>query len=540
MKRFILFTIVTLLYCSLLTNFSRASFTDVSSSNEFSDAILYVQKENIVKGYSDGSYKPSQTINRAEFTKIIVEAVVGQTPLEHAGSCFPDVTDTDWFYSYVCYAECVGWISGYPDGSFKPGNTTSFVEVAKIISKAYGYETTSDNVWYKTYVEELSTRKAIPLQIAQFDQNVTRGQMAEMIYRLNTNNQSKQSQTYESLAGQIEGPQSDQVKILIDEIPVGSLMPLNQLGNVVSMTTNSSQRIFTGNGLPNHKTGSFPNANNPNTISTQNISFKVPLNPKLSSTVTYQKLGKFGVALNGIPFDPGAAEYWNRDSNSGWQFEALGGGVNLGLDESNAHVQPNGSYHYHGIPNGLLKELKETQHSPLVGYAADGFPIYVMYGLSDPMSPQKGVRKMKTSYRVKSGTRPSGPGGSYTGIFVEDYEYVPGLGDLDECHGRYNVTPNYPEGIYSYYITDEFVYVGRCWKGTPDESFLMQGGASGNQSAGQQQGNSNQKPPQEAKEACQNKSNGTSCGFTGMRGEQVSGSCQTTSDGFLCVPSTNR
>ena len=57
----------------------------------------------------------------------------------------------------------------------------------------------------------------------------------------------------------------------------------------------------------------------------------------------------FGVAVNGVVFDPGAAEWFNRDPRSGWQYEPLAGKINLGVDESFAHVQPNGAYHYHGM-----------------------------------------------------------------------------------------------------------------------------------------------------------------------------------------------
>ena len=184
----------------------------------------------------------------------------------------------------------------------------------------------------------------------------------------------------------------------------------------------------------------------------------------------------FGVALNGVPFDPGAAEYWNRDRNSGWQYEALSGKIDLGLDASNAHVQPNGAYHYHGVPVALLARLSgRKKQMTLVGYAADGFPVYALYGYSDAGSAESAVRTLESSYRLKKGMRPSGPGGRYDGSFVEDYEFVEGAGDLDECNGREGVTPEHADGTYYYVLTAEFPFIPRSLRGESDPSFLKRG-----------------------------------------------------------------
>ena len=164
----------------------------------------------------------------------------------------------------------------------------------------------------------------------------------------------------------------------------------------------------------------------------------------------------FGVALNGVPFDPGTAEYWQNDRRSGWRYEALSGKINLGLDQNNAHVQPNGAYHYHGLPKGMLTSLSPDAHSPLVGYAADGFPIYALYGYSDPKDPSKGIKQLRSGWRLKSGTRPDGPGGRYDGSFVNDWQYDDSAGDLNESNARFTVTPEYPDGTFAYFLTEGF------------------------------------------------------------------------------------
>jgi hypothetical protein len=164
-------------------------------------------------------------------------------------------------------------------------------------------------------------------------------------------------------------------------------------------------RYITSNGIPDHATGQFPNRGNPNTISAQDYHFKVPLNPTPGQG---QSRGyDFGVAVNGVPFDPGTAELWNGDMR--WHYEALSGMMvsrgSLGVDANLAHVQPNGAYHYHGLPMGLLEKLNYRSKMVLAGYAADGYPIYGPYCYSTANDSRSALKKMKSSYRLKSGTR---------------------------------------------------------------------------------------------------------------------------------------
>ncbi len=238
--------------------------------------------------------------------------------------------------------------------------------------------------------------------------------------------------------------------------------------NQVEITQKDGYRYIKSNGIPNHEPGRFPNAHNPNKIAPQNYNFRVPLEPKKNERLTFAPL--FGVAINGVPFDPGTAELWNQDFN--WRYEALTGSINLGVDSSLAHVQPNGAYHYHGIPNGLIDKLGGDKKVVFVGFASDGFPVYSQFGFTDAKDAKSAVRELKGSYRVKPGDRPSsGPGGKYDGTFGADWEFISGLGDLDECNGRFGATPEYPNGIYRYYLTTNYPFIPRCVMGTPDPSF---------------------------------------------------------------------
>ena len=108
----------------------------------------------------------------------------------------------------------------------------------------------------------------------------------------------------------------------------------------------------------------------------------------------------------------------------------------------------------------------------LIGWAMDGVPLYARYGYSDPDSGTGALQAMEPSYQLKATPDPDRPSVDIIpmGTFSEDYEYIEGSGDLDECNGRFAVTPEFPEGIYHYYATDTYPFVQRCVKGTPDPS----------------------------------------------------------------------
>ena len=131
-------------------------------------------------------------------------------------------------------------------------------------------------------------------------------------------------------------------------------------------------------------------------------------------------------------------------------------------------------YHYHGLPTGLLWELKTAdpvQPMYLLGYAADGFPIYGPECPGEAADPKSKMRRLRPGYRLRTGKRKNGPKGRFDGRFVEDFEFDPKWGDLDECNGRTGPTPEYPDGTYYYVLTDDFPFIPRLLRGQPDPSF---------------------------------------------------------------------
>lgn len=246
-----------------------------------------------------------------------------------------------------------------------------------------------------------------------------------------------------------------------------------------SAWTCGTTRALTANGIPDHEVGTFPNTGNPNTISAQTVSASYTLTPTTASTATTLggPAGVTGYILNGVKIDAGTAGSCDStgsncsliDNSGSWSIEALGQtAFNFGADSNNAHVQPGGAYHYHGMPEGFITKLAKGSTMTLIGWAADGFPVYARYGYTDATSATSAIKVIKGSYQLKttvSSTRPSST--TYAlGTFAQDWQYVAGSGDLDECNGRTGVTPEFPTGIYHYYATDSYPYLQRCVKGT--------------------------------------------------------------------------
>ena len=261
-----------------------------------------------------------------------------------------------------------------------------------------------------------------------------------------------------------------------------------------SWSSDNSHRILNGNGIPNHEVGTFPNQNNPNTIREQNVSKRFSLCPEIISESGLELVGPalaIAYALNSVKFDPGTAGRCNdagecslAQGRGNWNIEALGHDTfDFGDDMNHAHVQPNGEYHYHGMPELLMEFLGNNQGMTIVGWASDGFPVYARNGFSNANDSTSEVIALQSSYKLKSqpdANRPntltallggSGQGSNNLnrsiemGAFTQDYEYVEGLGDLDQCNGRFGVTPEFPNGIYYYVVSDDFPFFTRCLKG---------------------------------------------------------------------------
>jgi len=246
-------------------------------------------------------------------------------------------------------------------------------------------------------------------------------------------------------------------------------------------------------GIPSYPTGPFLDGN-PSQAEDQDAIFKFPLNPTQNSgTPTATTMGNIGVFINGVAlFDYRDGVAWNPATNSlcggpgnppcpggpgatmDWNRDAILAEMS-GFDCSKGHPAM-GNYHHHQNPSAFdldlnvvsticnlydadgLYAIDSTQHSPLIGFAYDGFPIYGAYGYVNT-DGTGGIVRIKSSYQLKT-TRGTGNVPSETswplGTFREDYEYVNHSSQsdyLDEHNGRFCVTPEYPNGIYCYFTT---------------------------------------------------------------------------------------
>ncbi len=235
--------------------------------------------------------------------------------------------------------------------------------------------------------------------------------------------------------------------------------------NVQSVHFTTTDVYVSATCIPGYDIG--PWTGNPNTPANQNFVFKITRNPQENTgTKTATGLGHIGVWSNGVSiFNAKDATSFNNQGI--WNQDALPN-EGVSFDDCLGHPAPNGEYHHHVNPTCLYDDHDSLQHSPIIGYAFDGFPVYGAYGYVNT-NGSGGFTRMKTSYRLRtisdrttladgtvltSGQYGPAINGTYPlGKYIEDYEYVQGLGDLDEYNGRFCVTPDYPNGIYAYFVS---------------------------------------------------------------------------------------
>ncbi len=173
------------------------TFSDLEANNINFNAIIYLYKNGIVSGYEDGTFKPNAMINRAELLKILVEGKDINPDQTIYSNCFPDVTD-DWYAKYVCYAKQEGWVSGYPDGTFRPASTVNKVEALKMLLNSQStelvgtYQTKFEDVdtaeWFAPYVFTAESLGLLEESSGDFLPNgeMKRAGISENLYRLLT------------------------------------------------------------------------------------------------------------------------------------------------------------------------------------------------------------------------------------------------------------------------------------------------------------------------------------------------------------------
>lgn len=233
--------------------------------------------------------------------------------------------------------------------------------------------------------------------------------------------------------------------------------------NVQKVQYSDSNVYVSASCIPGYDIG--PWQGNPNTPKNQNFVFKITRFPKMNpATPINTGLGHIGVWTNGVSiYNPKDGMSYNNQNV--WNQNAI---VVEGpsFDNCLGHPAPNGEYHHHLNPHCLYNDSLTSEHAPIIGYAFDGFPVYGAFGYAN-QNGTGGIKRMQSSYHLRNITKrttlPNGlPAASAgpdvstrfpLGYYVEDFEYLAGSGDLDEHNGRFCITPEYPNGIYAYFVT---------------------------------------------------------------------------------------
>jgi hypothetical protein len=270
----------------------------------------------------------------------------------------------------------------------------------------------------------------------------------------------------------------------------------NALANVLSVKYSTANVYVATNGIPSYITGPFLDGN-PSIATSQNAIFKLPLNPvKNTGNPVNTTGGNIGLFINGVAlFDYRDGVSWKSSTGAlaGGPLGGMGDNVwnrdavvaeRLGFDCAKGHPAM-GNYHHHQNPSAFSLDLTvisticnlyvadglylidSNVHSPLIGFAYDGFPIYGAYGYKN-LDGTGGITRIKSSYQYRNistrtqyangTTVTAGPPVSTTyplGYFREDYEYVVNTNTdyLDDHNGRFCITPEFPNGTYCYFAT---------------------------------------------------------------------------------------
>jgi endonuclease YncB( thermonuclease family) len=193
MKKLIGLGVVTFLFMSFTAN--AAELSDIEG-HDYEYAIQYLYDNEVISGYHDGTFKPYDTVNRAELLRILVGGKgVAIADYWNYGNCFPDVNE-EWFAPFVCYAKEQGWVDGYEDGTFKPSQTVNKAEAVKMLVNSQGYSLFAEIVdssytdvdeegWYAPYMQAAYDRGLFGKEVGVYGigDGMSRGEISGNIYR---------------------------------------------------------------------------------------------------------------------------------------------------------------------------------------------------------------------------------------------------------------------------------------------------------------------------------------------------------------------
>ncbi|MFC1810699.1 S-layer homology domain-containing protein [Patescibacteria group bacterium] len=210
MKKLIL--IPGLILTLLMSQVANAAFSDVDQTTDYETAITWMSDNGVIQGYPDGTFKPDQCVNRAEFLKMLYltskKDVESINPVQN--NIFSDTSTDEWYWPYVSQAIEDATVEGYPDGTFKPAQCVNRVEAIKMAVLEFndgdyleyeelllwGFEDVDRSAWYGPYAEFAFSKELVGLEHAEITSvesgkffpgdSMSRKEVAEMLYRMKT------------------------------------------------------------------------------------------------------------------------------------------------------------------------------------------------------------------------------------------------------------------------------------------------------------------------------------------------------------------
>ncbi len=183
-----------------------ADFSDVDDFTDYRDSIIWMNDNGVIDGYPDGSFQPDTCVNRVEFLKLLFEVLEIEVGGGSA-DLFSDTPNGSWYEDYVRMARERGTVVGYSDGTFRPGQCVNRVEAMKMAvlefndgaipeTDLYMWEIPADvneGEWYFDYLEyvraadlvgEMHTESTVDGFNFFPGDSMSRKEVAEMLYRM--------------------------------------------------------------------------------------------------------------------------------------------------------------------------------------------------------------------------------------------------------------------------------------------------------------------------------------------------------------------
>lgn len=187
----LLLALVLMLPIVSFDSYAQTNLSDIQG-HQYQESIEYLESQSIVGGYPDGTFKPNQSINRAEMLKILMEAF-SDDEIESNFGCFKDV-EAQWFAKYICNAKEKGIVQGYATGNFRPGQKVNMAEALKMGIETFDLNSDQykGDEWFEQYVEFAHQNNIFSKYSYLPSRQMTRGEMSFFIHQLILNKKGSQ------------------------------------------------------------------------------------------------------------------------------------------------------------------------------------------------------------------------------------------------------------------------------------------------------------------------------------------------------------